>query len=131
LADVHYWKRNNLWFKRRCQIGLEQFLDRIEGTIVKKGVDDLELPAPMFIARHRIPAYQQKPKELTHRHDLPVGTSVSTTVTRVDHFTDEELETLNRLLMKAGVPEHLLQPPPIDVEAEAQPLLGDGKPGPK
>jgi hypothetical protein len=48
----------------------------------------------MFIARHRIPAYQQKPKEMTPRHDLPAGTSVSATVTRVDHFTDDELQRL-------------------------------------
>src|ERR1700730_9103305 len=49
--NVHKWKRNLAWFKRRCEIALEQYLDRVEGTIVKKGVDNLELAALTFISR--------------------------------------------------------------------------------
>jgi hypothetical protein len=41
--NVHKWKRNLPWFKRRCEIALEQYVDRVEGTIVKKCVDDLDL----------------------------------------------------------------------------------------
>ena len=90
----------------------------VEGTIVKKGVDDLELAALTFIARHRIPAYRPQPKQVVNISSTQVNVSVG-------HFTDEELETFERLLRKAGVPEHMINPAPVDVEAqvatEAQP----------
>ena len=81
---VHRWKQKHGWFKRRCELALAQYLDRVEGTIVKKGVDDLELAALTFIARHRIPAYQPKPqqKDVTHRHEAAPGTAVTMTMTQ-------------------------------------------------
>ena len=49
----------------------------------QKGVDDLELAALTFVARHRIPGYQANPRELAPN---------------------------------AVMPEHMLNPAPIDVE---------------
>jgi len=44
--------------------------------------------------------------------------SISSTSIAFGHFTDDELETLDRLLKKAGVPEQLLKPAPPALEGE-------------
>jgi hypothetical protein len=121
---VYRWKRCSKWFERRCEIALAQYLDRVEGTIVKKGVDDLDLAALMFVARHRIPAYQAKPRELPPSPSAPPAkVNISSTNIAFGHFTDEEMETFGRLLKKCGVPEELLNPAPADViEADAGPI---------
>jgi hypothetical protein len=104
-------------------LALQACLDRVDGTIARKAVDNLELPALTFIARHRIPAYMPKPKEVQHKHEgpSPANVSISSTSIAFGHFTDDELETLDRLLKKAGVPEHLLNPAPPIVDVEGQP----------
>jgi hypothetical protein len=83
----------------------------------------MELPALTFIAKHRIPAYMPRPKEVQHKHDgpPPANVTVSSMSIAFGHFTDDELETLDRLLKKAGVPEHLLKPAPSIVDVEGQP----------
>ncbi len=93
-----------------------------------------DLAALALIAKAQIPEFQAPPKQVPHMHTAPpTHVSVSSTSITFGHFTDEEMDTLDRLLKKAGVPEHLLNPAPIDVDSqprtEAQPSRGDGSPG--
>ncbi len=44
--------------------------------------------------------------------------SVSSTSIQFGHFTDAEMELFDRLMKKAGIPEHLLQPAPPALEGE-------------
>jgi hypothetical protein len=53
------------------------------------------------------------------RDEHTVHANFSSTSITAGHLTDDELETMDRLLKKMGVPEHLLKAaPPIDTEPE-------------
>jgi len=44
-------------------------------------------------------------KGFEHKHDAPANVSLSNTTITTAVLNDDELETLNRLLKKAGVPD--------------------------
>jgi hypothetical protein len=111
---------------------------RAEGVSRALERSDLMLLA---ILKARDPWFMPQPKQVTHehKHDGPPPSVNISSMTNVafGHFTDEEMETFDRLLKKAGVPEQLLKPAPpvIDVDSqtvtEAQPSRGDGDRGSK
>jgi len=47
-----------------------------------------------------------KPREVQHTHDAPAQVSLLNTTITVGVLDDDELETLNRLLKRVGVPDH-------------------------
>jgi len=68
------------------------------------------------ILKSRDPWFQPKPKQVEHTHDTPANVRVSSANITMTVLVDDELETLNRLLKKVGVPDQaLLQPGEPDV----------------
>ena len=74
-------------------------------------MDDLELAALTFIARHSTPAYQPKPRELAPKTtiDAVQQNNYSNAQYSAGTQTDEALGDDRRLLLKMGVPQALLE----------------------
>ena len=115
---VYRWKRISPWFAERCKRAERSALDYVYGALHHKAVAKLDTTALLAILRAYRPDFQPKPKEHNHKHtgQPPANVNVSNTHIAFGHFTDEEMELFDRLLAKAGVPEHMLKPaPPEDV----------------
>jgi len=68
------------------------------------------------ILKSRDPWFQPKPKQSSTRTTPPANVSVSSANITMTVLVDDELETVNRLLKKVGVPDQaLLQPGEPDV----------------
>ena len=118
-----YRQRTNRWFAARILQAKTEAVDRVRGAGFRRALDEMDTQAIFKILAARDPDFMPK-KEISHQHhgQAPASVSVSSTSIAFGHFTDDELETLDRLLKKAGVPEHLLNPAPapadvVDVEA--------------
>jgi len=79
-------------------------------------------PMMLAILRAKDPWFQPKPKHVEHTHETaPPDVSLSNTTINVGILMDDELETLNRLLKKVGMPDQALlqpgEPDVIDVKA--------------
>jgi hypothetical protein len=107
----YMWKRRTdrigRWFVERLKRAETTAVERIraqafDAALVKKSESMM-----LAILRARDPWFQPPPKQMEHKHKQtgpPASVSISTTSIAFGHFTDEEMETLDRLLKKAGVP---------------------------
>jgi hypothetical protein len=119
---VYRWKRLSPWFRAQCNRAEAEALDNVDGTIFERGLESERDQLLMFIAKHRIAAYQPKPKEVTVTNRGGVPTSMSVDIENVQisasALTDEEIVTMKRILAKMGAAELtdlFLNPAPEDL----------------